>query len=53
MLFDKKRKFLFKCEDCSMLLIIELEESQDLKDIQEDKMKLECPCGSVCVVLRN
>lgn len=48
-----KRKFLFKCEDCEMLLSVEFEEEEDLKKVQNDEMLLECPCEGVCKVLRN
>lgn len=50
---DPKRKFLFKCEDCSMILSVDFESEEDLKDIQDDKIELECPCGSKCKVLRD
>lgn len=48
-----KRKFLFKCNDCSMILSVDLDEEDDLEKVQEDKMTLECPCGGQCVVLRD
>lgn len=52
-MFDKKQKFLFRCEDCLMVLSVEFEEEEDLKKVQEDKMTLECPCGGHCKVLRD
>lgn len=53
MFSDLKRKFLFKCEDCQMILSIELEEEEDLKKVQDDEMVLECPCSGHCTVLRD
>ena len=50
---DKKRKFLFKCESCGTILLTEFEEEQDFKDIQENKLYLECPCSGRCEVLRD
>lgn len=51
-MFDDKRKFLFKCEDCETILSVEFED-EDIKKVQEDKMFLECPCGGQCKVLRD
>ncbi len=53
MLSDTKRKFLFKCEDCNMIISAEFEDPEDFENIQEDKVELECPCGSRCKVLRD
>lgn len=53
MFSDPKRKFLFKCEDCEMILSVDFEEPDDLQKVQEDKMQLECPCGGQCSVLRD
>jgi len=50
---DTKRKFLFKCEECAMILSVEFEEPEDLKNVQDDKVELECPCGGLCKVLRD
>ena len=47
------RKFLFKCQDCEMILSVDLEEDEDLEKVQENKMVLECPCGGECTVLRD
>jgi hypothetical protein len=47
------RKFLFKCEECLMILSVEFEEKDDLEKVENDDMFLECPCGGVCKVLRN
>lgn len=47
------RKFLFKCTECEMIISVEFESPEDLEDVQEDKMTLECPCAGKCHVLRN
>lgn len=53
MLSETKRKFLFKCEECEMIIVISIDDPDDLQDIQDDKMFLECPCGAYCKVLRD
>lgn len=53
MFTDLRRKFLFKCEDCELILSVDFENEQDLLDVQDDKVVLECPCGSKCFVLRD
>lgn len=50
---ESKRQFLFKCDDCSMILSVDFEETEDLEKVQDDKMLLECPCNGVCKVLRD
>lgn len=50
---DTKRKFLFKCEDCGMILSVEFEEAEELQKVQDDKIILECPCEGKCTVLRD
>lgn len=50
---DTKRKFLFKCESCQMILSVEFDEEEDLERAQEDKIILECPCEGRCVILRD
>lgn len=50
---DSKRQYLFKCESCEMILSVDFEDEEDFLKIQEDKLDLECPCGSVCRVLRD
>lgn len=48
-----KRKFLFRCEECLLIISVELEDPEDLEDVQENKIELECPCEFKCKVLRN
>ena len=47
----QKRKFLFKCESCEMIISVEFEDEEDLENVQEDKMVLECPCSGQSRVL--
>jgi hypothetical protein len=53
MFSDSKNKFLFRCEDCAMILSVNFEDEEDLQKVNEDKMILECPCGGHCLVLRD
>jgi hypothetical protein len=50
---EPKRDFLFKCEDCQMILSVSFEEEEDLQKVNDDKMFLECPCDGQCKVLRD
>ncbi len=50
---DKVHKFLFKCEDCAMIVSVELEEEDELEQVNENKLVLECPCGGKSKVLRD
>jgi hypothetical protein len=50
---EKKQKFLFRCNDCQMIVSIELEGEEDLIKVNEDKFFLECPCGGKSCVLRD
>ncbi len=36
-----------------MIVAIELDDEEDLKDVQENKFILDCPCGSKRHVLRD
>lgn len=49
----EKRSFLFRCESCQVILLMDFQSKEDLEDIQEDKIYLECPCKHKCYVLRN
>jgi len=53
MFSSSPKKFLFKCEDCEMILAVSLEEKEDLKKVNDNEMFLECPCSGVCKVLRD
>jgi Fe2+ or Zn2+ uptake regulation protein len=48
-----KLKFLFKCEECGVIVSVDLEEQEDIEEANEDKMLLSCPCGGKAKVLRN
>ncbi len=50
---DLKHKFLFKCDDCAMIVSVELEEEDELERVNENKFFLECPCGGKSCVLRD
>ena len=53
-MFDKnKHKFLFKCQDCSTIFGVDFDDKEDIADVQEDKMDLQCKCGGKCQVLRD
>jgi hypothetical protein len=52
-MFDDKKKFLFRCKECQMIISVDLEEEEDLKDVHEDKLVLSCPCGGKSYVLRD
>lgn len=53
MFFSTKIKALFKCDSCETILVTELEDPKDIKDLKEDKMLLKCPCGGICLPLRD
>jgi hypothetical protein len=53
MWLETKKKFLFKCDTCQLILEIDLTDPKDLEELQEDKILLQCPCGGVCLPLRN
>lgn len=50
---DKKIKFLFRCDTCQMIISTEFETDKDIQDVREDKILLECPCGGICLPLRD
>lgn len=49
----KKIKFLFKCEECELILQLDFEEQEDLEKVNDDKVIIECPCGGISKILRN
>lgn len=53
MISFNKRKFLFKCEDCEMIVSVEFDNLEDVEKIQEDKIVLECSCGKFSKILRD
>lgn len=53
-MFDKsKRKYLFKCQDCAMILSVEFDDKEDLQKVDDDEMVLQCPCEGDCLILRD
>lgn len=50
---DSKRKFLFRCDVCQMILSVDFEDEEDIEKINDNKIELECPCGGQCKVLRD
>jgi hypothetical protein len=53
MFTDLKQKFLFKCEDCAMIVSVEIEEEEEIKEIHENKFVFECVCGGKSKILRD
>jgi len=55
MLETKRQKFTFKCSECGTIFAVEFEDENDIEDIRNDELQLECPCGpdSRATVLRN
>jgi hypothetical protein len=47
------RKFLFRCEDCGLIVLVDFDDELDLQDVQEDKIILECHCNGKYKVLRD
>lgn len=47
------RKFNFRCEDCKTVYSATFEEKDDIDDIIDNKLNLECPCGGKAVPLRD
>jgi hypothetical protein len=48
-----KRKFLFRCDECEMIISIEFDDDEDIKDAENGDFKLECVCGGHSSLLRN
>ena len=53
MLFDLKQKFLLKCNECAMIISVELEDDDDLKKAHDDEFVLPCPCGGEQHILHD
>jgi len=48
------RKFLFRCSECECIFSVPFEEEQDIKDIEENVLILECGiCKGRAVPLRD
>ncbi len=49
----KKIRFTFRCNDCKMIISSEFDDEDDIEDVRDDKLYLECPCGGKCGLLRD
>jgi hypothetical protein len=49
----KKIRFTFRCKDCKMIISSEFDDEDDIEDVRDDKLYLECPCGGKCSLLRD
>lgn len=47
------QKFLFRCDECEMIVSVELGSVEERVQVNENKMVLDCPCGGRIRVLRN
>lgn len=53
-MFDNKpRRFTFRCDACKEILCSEFDDEQDIQEIVEDKLWLECECGGKAKLLRD
>ncbi len=50
---SNKQDFLFKCITCETILSVALSNEDDIEDVMNDKLSMDCPCGSFCKVLYN
>jgi len=50
---SKKIKFLYRCNDCEMIISVDFDEQEDIEGAENGTLKLECACGGHCIVLRN
>ncbi len=54
LLFDeKKRRFYFQCAEkkCRAVFSSEFEDAQDIRDIHEETLYLECECGGKATLM--
>ena len=52
-MFGAIKKYLFKCDTCDSILAVDFDDPKDLEELKEDKILLECPCGGICLLLRD
>jgi len=50
---DKKHKMLFKCQDCGMIILADIDNEEDLEQIKNDKLFLACVCEGISAPLRD
>ena len=53
MFSEKKRTVLVRCEDCQMLLSVDLENDDDIEKMNDNELELDCVCGGQCAALRD
>ena len=54
MIDDKIRTFLFKCEKCKELLTRDFDNEEDIEEVLEERIWLECPeCETKASLLSN
>jgi len=51
MLIPEKFHLLMMCVSCNMILSISLDDKDDIKDLMEGELELECPCSGRCKLL--
>jgi len=52
-LIGTERKFLFKCEDCEMIVSASFSTEEDFIKIAENLLDLTCQCEGIMKVLRD
>lgn len=50
---EKTRKFTFRCEKCKDVLASQFDDEQDIADVLDDVLWLECPCSGKMRLLRD
>jgi len=53
MFSEKKRTALVICEECKMILTVDLETDEDIEKMNNDELELDCVCGGNCTALRD
>jgi Zn finger protein HypA/HybF involved in hydrogenase expression len=50
----KPQKFLFRCDECECIFSVPFETEQDIQDVHDNLMILECGvCGGKAIPLRD
>ena len=53
MCLHPKYIFLFKCDECALIVSVEYEDEEDLESVRNNHIVLNCPCGGKCRILRD
>lgn len=40
----KKRKFIFRCLDCQMIIAIDFDDEKEIEDVLNNELRFECLC---------